>query len=106
MAQKKFRLSAKVSSDNLSAIKPALEGLSKIKEPLEKQTKDLKLRPSLKEKARRLSTGYFCPNCAAWRSGHGYGRNGPRVIPLRSSSIMFQKELTRSRENEDMGRQA
>lgn len=100
MSQRKFRLWAHVSSDNPSAIKPALEQVIVKKGPSDKQVKDLKLRQSLKEKARELSAVWFCPSCVERRNERGFARNGHRMIPLRGSSTMFQRELARHKRDE------
>jgi hypothetical protein len=96
MAQKNFKLRARVNLmiHQPSNLPPSRSSL--IRRHSHKRIKDSKLRQRLKEKARWISAARFCPSCAEWRNARGFARNGRRVTPSSNSSPMFQKELEKS----------
>jgi len=93
MAQKKFRLSARISSDNPSAIEPILERLISGKGKSRLSRMASKLKQILKEKARETSIACYCQRCAKRRREPESTQNGLRAIQSERSSITCQREL-------------
>ena len=93
MILKKFRLSAKVSSDNLQAIKAVLERIFESKGTIKETDKGFEIHAELEGESAVVLNPHFCLNYAGWKRRRECARNGHRVIIQRNFSILFQKEL-------------
>ncbi len=93
MAQKKFRLSARLNSDNPSGIRPILKRLISGKGTMKSIENGFEVEADLEGESARALNRMLLSELRRAEKRTRIRANGRRATPWKSSSIMCQREL-------------